>query len=308
MPTAMVLSAGLGTRLSPLTSALPKALMPIGDRPIIAHLLTSLARAGVGRVVVNSHHLSSVLRTAVDGMEGRAQVVHEPELLGTAGGLCNASAELGDGVVLIWNADIWAPDLDIAALWPALAASAAPWLWVIEPRSCGGGSVGVDHTGAVVRLRGECFGQEAYGGEFIGVSVMAPELRQRLPKAGCLAGDVALPWLRAGGRIATTPCASGFIDVGTPSALLQANLRWLDLRGSNAWCAPDAHCSTGATLDRALVGAGARVHGVGVLSKVVIFPFAELTAPARASLAAPGALVQVESDERAALGQGAVVP
>jgi mannose-1-phosphate guanylyltransferase len=157
----MVLCAGLGTRLRPLTDHIPKPLMPVGDRPALAHVLGALRSAGIERIAVNTHHRAEVFdayRTELG--HGGLSVVHEPEILGTAGGVRNARRDLGEGDILVVNGDIVAPALDIRSLvsaWEAHGDAAA--LWVIEPTPVREGTVGIDERGRIVRLRGRRFGR-----------------------------------------------------------------------------------------------------------------------------------------------------
>src|SRR5437763_8368460 len=102
----MILAAGKGTRLRPLTDALAKPMVPVGDRPAIAHVLERV-RLAASRVVVNVHHRPEDV-AAWARAEGVA-VSEERELLGTAGGVARAAALLGEGDVLVWNADILSP-------------------------------------------------------------------------------------------------------------------------------------------------------------------------------------------------------
>ena len=68
LPAAMVLCAGYGTRLRPLTDELPKPLVPVGDRSVLGHIASALKLAGFERLVVNAHHLPEVLRGALEGL------------------------------------------------------------------------------------------------------------------------------------------------------------------------------------------------------------------------------------------------
>src|SRR5271165_2715018 len=121
MLSAMVLAAGLGTRLRPITLHRAKPLVPVGDRPILGHVLDRLAAAGISRVVVNAHHRAHDVRAYAE-MQESLLVSGEPQLLGTAGGLAHAGGLLGPGRVLVWNADILA-DVDVGALLGAHAAA-----------------------------------------------------------------------------------------------------------------------------------------------------------------------------------------
>src|SRR5215475_3749531 len=102
-PGAMILAAGLGTRLRPLTDELPKPLVPVGDRPAVAHVAARLAAAGVCEAVLNTHHLASAFTPErLAGLPIAVHPIHEPEILGTAGAVANAAALLGEGPVVVW--------------------------------------------------------------------------------------------------------------------------------------------------------------------------------------------------------------
>jgi N-acetyl-alpha-D-muramate 1-phosphate uridylyltransferase len=108
--TAMVLAAGLGTRLRPLTDDRPKALVEVGGRTLIDHVLDRLAATGVTRVVVNVHAFADRLEAHL-ARRGDLEVVISDEraaLLETGGGLKKARASLGDAPILVANIDsVW---------------------------------------------------------------------------------------------------------------------------------------------------------------------------------------------------------
>jgi mannose-1-phosphate guanylyltransferase len=260
--------------------------MPVGDRPMIVHICDGLRGAGIDKIVANTHHLAIDFEHEIHRLGVDLEVVHEAEILGTAGGVANAGAALGEGGIVIWNGDILAPELDVRALLGAFSEIGAPALWVVEPAAVGCGTVGLDETGGIVRLRGEVFGREVSGGEYLGIQVMSSPLRETLPREGCLVADVALPLLRRGGRIASFPFRDEWHDVGHPTALLRANLRWLERRHLGSWRSEDADVAPGASLHQSLIGAGARVGGVGAVTESVIFPGAEVLAPCHRMLVA----------------------
>ena len=109
-PRAMILAAGRGTRLAPLTDRKPKPLAPIAGEPLIVHQLRWLRRAGVRDVVVNLHHLGEQIEAAVgDGRNFgvRVRYSREEELLETGGGIRKALPHLRPGPFLVLNGDIW---------------------------------------------------------------------------------------------------------------------------------------------------------------------------------------------------------
>lgn len=112
---AMLLAAGLGTRLRPYSLVRPKPLFPVLNRPLLLILLDMLSLAGCTRVVVNGHHLSSQVEEVVAGREGLIYQ-HEPEILGTGGSLRRALPHFGDEPVLVMNGDIF-HTIDLAALY-----------------------------------------------------------------------------------------------------------------------------------------------------------------------------------------------
>jgi len=272
----MVLAAGLGTRLRPLTDARAKALVPVGDRPALAHVVDRLRAAGVSRVVVNAHHHVQQLR-AFAGLAsaGDVQLSEEPDLLGTAGGIAHASSLLGDGDILLWNADILA-DVDVAAL---LAAHHAAATLVVQPLERGQGSVGLDGEGRVVRLRKESFADEARGGQFLGIHVLGRDLRARLPGRGGLIEDVYLPALGRGDVLRAHVFEGAWHDIGTMESYLAANAAWLVAHGVERWVGPGARVADGVVLDGTVVGEGASVTGHGALTRCVVWPGANAIAP-----------------------------
>lgn len=106
----MVLAAGLGTRMRPLTDDRPKALVEVGGKALIDHVLDRLADAGVERAVVNVHWFADRLESHLAGREHPAIVISDEreELLETGGGLKKARALLGDAPVVVANIDsVW---------------------------------------------------------------------------------------------------------------------------------------------------------------------------------------------------------
>jgi mannose-1-phosphate guanylyltransferase len=270
---AMILCAGLGTRLRPLTDERAKPMVPVGDRPALAHVVERVRLAVPARIVVNVHHRPEDVRTWAEP-EGIA-VSHERELLGTAGGVTRASVLLGSGDVLVWNGDILS-ELDPRQLVAAHASSraeadaAARATLAVHARAAGQGNVGFGADGRIVRLRAESVGGDAgaetRGGDFLGIHVIGEELRGLLPERGCLVGDVYLPALRRGERLQAFVTEAPFVDVGSIAQYLAANAQWLRSRGLTSWADPTA--TVNAAIDGSVVGAGAVVDAA-VLASVV---------------------------------------
>lgn len=291
MTAAMILAAGFGTRLRPLTDELPKPLVWVGDRPLVAHIADRLAQGGVEAAAINVHHRAGdFTQEVLAALPLRLTVLHEPEILGTAGGVANAAAALGEGEVVVWNGDILI-DLEVRALVDEHRRSFAAATLAVAPRAPGQGTVGVGARGEVVRLRGERFGEEVAGGDFVGVQVVSPAIRRLLPAQGCLVGDGHLPWLRQGGAVQTFPAPSEWDDVGTVGAYLRANARWLARAGRSAHVGAGTTVEGGVEVLGSVVGTGARVTGQGTLHGCVVWPGATAEAPLAGAVVTPGGLM-----------------
>lgn len=293
--TGMILAAGFGTRLRPLTDELPKPLVPVGDRSVLAHAADNLRAMGVDRVVINTHHLADHYdAAALEACLGLSvSLRHETAILGTAGGVAGARALLGDGPIVIHNGDILA-DLDVTALLDTHQRSRAlATLAVRAGLAAGRGPVGLDAEGRIVRLRDQSFGVEREGAEFIGVHVVSEALQRRLPAEGCMVGDVYIPALAAGENIAAARAVRAYTDVGTLATYLAANHDWLARTGRAAYRGPDTSVAPEVDLDASIVGAGATVTGRGILRRCVVWPGASARAPlADAVVTAGGRVVQ----------------
>jgi N-acetyl-alpha-D-muramate 1-phosphate uridylyltransferase len=117
--TAMVMAAGLGTRMRPLTNDRPKALVEVGGKPLIDHVLDRLAAAGVGRAVVNVHAFADMLEAHLARRTDVEVVIADERdaLLETGGGLRRARPLLGDAPILVANIDtLWTDDALVETL------------------------------------------------------------------------------------------------------------------------------------------------------------------------------------------------
>jgi mannose-1-phosphate guanylyltransferase len=113
----MILAAGLGTRLRPITYAMPKPMVPVLNRPVMEHAARLLARHGFGEAIANLHWFPELIETHFgDGAEFGLQLSysHEEQLLGTAGGVRNAAGFLGDSFLVIAGDAL--TDIDLSAM------------------------------------------------------------------------------------------------------------------------------------------------------------------------------------------------
>jgi mannose-1-phosphate guanylyltransferase len=287
---AMILCAGLGTRLRPLTEERAKPMVPVGDRPALAHVVERVRLAVPARIVVNVHHRPEDVRAWAEP-EGIA-VSHERELLGTAGGVTRASVLLGSGDVLVWNGDILS-ELDPRHLVAAHASAkteadgVARATLAVHARAAGQGNVGFGADGRIVRLRAESVGSDARaetrGGDFLGIHVVGAALRALLPERGCLIGDVYLPALRRGEHLQAFVTEAPFVDVGSIAQYLAANAQWLRSRGLTSWAHPTA--TVNGAIDGSVVGAGAVVDAAVLAS--VVWPGAHVQSACNEAVVTP---------------------
>jgi mannose-1-phosphate guanylyltransferase len=141
---ALLLAAGIGSRLRPITDTIPKCLMPIHGRPLLAYWLDLLFTGGIERVLINTHHLAQQVRDFVGGSPWRDRVdlVHEAQLLGTGGTLVANHDYFDQEPAVVAHADNLT-DLDIRSLIAAHASRPPGCCMTMlafetdDPRSCG---------------------------------------------------------------------------------------------------------------------------------------------------------------------------
>lgn len=224
---AMILAAGRGERLRPLTDRTPKPLLLAGGRPLIVHLLEALVSAGFQRIVINLAHLGDQIRDVLgDGRDLGAHIEYSDEgesALETAGGIRNALPLLGSAPFLVVNGDI-ATDYDFSRL-PRTLPQTAHLVLAFNPPH---------HPRGDFALKGERVILPEAGAPsftFTGIGIYRPELFAALPP-----GRTPLaPLLRAAiaSGMVTGEVYRGFwLDVGTRERLDTYD-RWLRERGGN---------------------------------------------------------------------------
>jgi MurNAc alpha-1-phosphate uridylyltransferase len=218
----MILAAGRGERMRPLTLVRPKPLLEAGGAPLIVHHLRALAAAGFEDVVVNLSWLGLQIREVLgDGSRFGLRLHYSdegPEPLETGGGIFRALPLLGAGPFLVLNGDVWT-DLDWAALRNRLAAADLAHLVLVPNPSHNPRGDFVLERGRIVEREGERL-------TFSGAGVYRAALFD-----GCTDGVFKLaPLLRAAaraGRVSGEVHEGGWLDIGTPERLgeLDALLR-----------------------------------------------------------------------------------
>ena len=213
---AMLLAAGRGERMRPLTDHTPKPLLAVGGKPLIGWHLAALARAGVGEVIINLSWLGSQIRAALgDGREFGVQIRYSEEgspPLETGGGILLALPLLGPAPFLVINGDTFT-DIDLGALRLSAAADARLVL-VPNPPQHPRGDFGLDGEAVTDR--------EPRPFTYSGIGIFSPALF-----AGCPAGPFPLlPLFRraiAAGRLQGQRHDGLWRDIGTPQRLAALN-------------------------------------------------------------------------------------
>ncbi len=224
---AMVLAAGLGQRMRPITDTLPKPLVAIGGKPMLDHALDRLAEAGVEEAVVNVHHLAAQIEAHVAGrIRPRVTISDErAELLETGGGVKKALPLLGEAPFFHVNSDsLWSETghSNMSAMVDVWDGAAMDMLLLLARRD---GSVGFDGRGDFFRAddglltrRGSA---ESAPYVYAGVAIMKPDLFSDTPE-GPFSLNLLFDRAIAAGRLHGLVLKGQWLHVGTPEAIAPA--------------------------------------------------------------------------------------
>jgi mannose-1-phosphate guanylyltransferase len=222
---AMLLAAGRGTRLAPLTDTTPKILAPFGGRPLLAHQLDYLQRAGMSEIALNVHHHADQVLACLDELDPDVpvRISHERELLGTAGALVPLRDFFTEPTIVLYG-DVLT-DADLAELMQEHRRHAPlATLAVYRSRdSVGKGVVRVTETGRV-----EAFVEKppAATSEVLinaGLYVIAPELLELIGAGACDFGHDVWPRALAAGHTLRASMLEAYVrDIGSPAQLAAA--------------------------------------------------------------------------------------
>jgi N-acetyl-alpha-D-muramate 1-phosphate uridylyltransferase len=226
----MVLAAGLGTRMRPVTDTLPKPLVPVGGRALVDHALDRLAEAGIGSAIVNVHYLADLIEAHVQPRRRPTVAVSDERgaLLETGGGIRKALPLLGGAPFLVLNSDsLWIEDgtpnlLRLQAAWRPermdillLVAEAAKSLGYQ-----GRGDFSLDLDGRLQR-RGE---RPSVPFVYAGVAILKPQLFSDTPD-GAFSLNLLFDRAIVAGRLYGMPLGGQWLHVGTPEAIAAAEER-----------------------------------------------------------------------------------
>ena len=278
---AMIVAAGLGTRLRPLTEWRPKPAVPIRGLPLIAYPLALLARAGVRDVAINLHHKAALLEAAArascpDGVT--LHFSHETELLHTGGGIRKVASFLAESDPCLLLGGDMVVDVDLDDLVARHRASGRDVTMLLrrDPRAAQFGTIGLDGRGDLARI-GEriTLGDSVEGGVYTWVNVLSPRAFDTLPERRVFnhlddwwAPAHAAGALRVGAEL-LAPESCAWEPVGTPSEYLAANLHLPSL----SYLDVDAVARKAGTRfeDGVVIGAGATLAADSALERAVVW-------------------------------------
>ncbi len=228
---AMILAAGLGTRLRPLTNNTPKALLLVDGRPLISYSLKLLQAHGIKDVVINLHHLGELIEKELgDGSKFGMRIHYswEPKILGTGGGIKKASSFFGDEAFLVLNSDVLI-DLDLKDLIQTHRRKKSAATMVLRPLEAGETFTAV-WTNKAGRLIGigddieEKKKQTSKACMYTGIQILEPRLLEAIPdgREACLIREGYRPAILRGDKICGYLYDGYWNDLGTLDRYRQA--------------------------------------------------------------------------------------
>lgn len=283
---AVVLVGGFGTRLRPLTSALPKQMLPIIGRPMIERVLGSLAVHGVTEAVLSlGYRPDAFIDAYPDGVCGGVELHYavEPEPLDTAGAVRFAALAAGiDDTFIVVNGDVLT-DLDVASLWEFHHGHGAEGTIALTPVDDPSryGVVPIEPDGRVIEfVEKPAPGTAPTNWINAGTYVLEPAVLDRI------AGDrrvsierETFPSMVVEGSLYAMHSETYWLDAGTPATYLQAQLDLIDgTRGDESAIDPSAEIDTSARVEHSVIGRdvvignGASVVGSVVMDGVTVGP------------------------------------
>ena len=311
---AMILAAGLGTRMRPLSALRAKPALPVLNRPLIQHTLLALRRAGVHEVAINTHHLpATVRRAAGDGRDFglRVRYSHERRILGSIGGVRRLVRFFGDEPFLLLNGDM-VFDFDLRRLVRRHRQSGALATVSLQrvPRRGSYGAVVADARGRILAFGGWPRPARGRAWHFTGVQVVEPRILERLHAGyGETARDLYGPLIEEGALVLGVPLEGPWYDLGSPTLYLESQMQLLRrgkagaagrLVDPRARVAGDARGVRSVVGEGCVIGAGAHVADSVLWRRVRVAPGARVLG----SIVTDGSLVTKARPLRRAIAIG----
>ena len=297
---AMLLAAGLGTRLRPLTDLRPKPIVPLANRPLAGFAMEHLASCGVQHIVANTHPQAELVESALKAAcpsDVSLRFSREARLLGTGGGLRKARPLFDDpgSPVIVMNGDtLFAPDLAKALVEHEARGAVATMILrpTTEPERFG--AIGIDAEGWVRSLLGAprpLPGHRAL--MFTGIHILAPSAWAQMPESGCVIRSAYRHWVDSGAPVLGIVDESPWADLGTVSEYHRLNLELAS--GSFAWpgLRPRAGCILPDELDpseqvrQSVIGHDVQLAEGVTLDRCVVWPHSNVRRSASHAVITP---------------------
>jgi NDP-sugar pyrophosphorylase family protein len=222
---AVLLAAGRGTRLAPLTDSVPKILVPLAGRPLLEHQLDYLARNGVTELAVNVHHHAEQVRAALEAAAPPfpVHVFPEEKLLGTAGALLPMRSFLDDTFVLLYGDVLTNADLGGLLERHRAAGGIATLAWYSSAEVAGKGVLSLDARGRVISFLEKPPADLGVSFVNAGVYALEPTILEFVPYPPSDFGfDVWNHVIASGTHVYGHGLDAYLVDVGSPEALQAA--------------------------------------------------------------------------------------
>jgi NDP-sugar pyrophosphorylase family protein len=281
----MILAAGYGERLWPLTADRTKPAIPVLGMPLVGYVAEYLAQFGVREVIVNLHHRpESVKRALGDGSQFgvKLEYVHEPVILGTSGAMDNARHLLANDTFIVINGKI-ITDIDLnAALREHRKRNALATLVLLKNKQRERFSIVETHDGLVTRFAGMPTADASTGAEplmFTGIQILEPRIFDYIPRGifSHSTVDVYPQAIATGERIVAHVGEGTWYELSTLQRYVDISLALLKNEGVNTYCGLNSFVSEsadvsdsilwdsvliegGATVRRSVVGDGVRIR------------------------------------------------
>jgi NDP-sugar pyrophosphorylase family protein len=226
---AMILAAGFGNRLRPLTNAIPKPLLPVAGSPLIVWNLLLLRRHGIREIIVNLHHLGPMIEQVLgDGSRYSVRITYsrEPVILGTGGGIKQAEQHFSGEPVLVVNGDtLFELNLDSLIAFHAQRQAAATLVVRKDPEVERWGLVELGDQQRIVRITGQGLAekQPTEPRMFAGIHILHPRLLREVPKgkeSSIIHAYVSA--IERGETVLGYDLEGYWSDIGTPERYAQA--------------------------------------------------------------------------------------
>ncbi len=295
----MILAAGLGTRLRPLSYELPKPVVPVLGRPLCTYNMEFLYKSGIREFILNLHTHPKLIQQRVTGWAGRklrVEYAMEPVILGTGGGIWNAREFLSGGTFVTVNGDTILRFPLTAALAFHREKKALATLVLFPDPAKRYTPVWIGRDGRITGFGREA-GDGAMSGFYTGCQIVEPDLLARIPaeKTSCIIRETYQPLLATGAPVYGFLTSGAFREFGSPADYLSGTLALLAEKAREGTLPPadapgaaieppvfvssKARIAPGATIGpEAVIEEGASVAEGASVSRSILWPGASLSA------------------------------